>query len=324
MPVERRADPDGGDRADDVLALAADVEQAGAEGERDGEADEDQRRRQQQRLLQVERRDRAVLAGDPREEPVQPAALEDRVVGLERVRARRAITTTPADEERHERGDQRDQHAAAAQVARQPRGDRRPRRAASPAGRSRGPRHGAAACPPVMATPSSSSVASGGSSADDPALVDHEHAVGQRRGSPRARARRAARRARRRAARAAAGGRTRSRRRPGRASAARRASTRGSSAISRAMTTFCWLPPESERGRHARAARRARRTRSSSGRARGSIRLGDSSPMRPARAGSRAARGSPPGRSPARGRAGGGPRRCARRPPRARRARPCR
>ena len=43
MPGERRADPDGDDRADEVLALAADVEQAAAERERDGEAGEDQR-----------------------------------------------------------------------------------------------------------------------------------------------------------------------------------------------------------------------------------------------------------------------------------------
>ena len=38
---------------DDVLALAADVEHAAAEGERDREPGEDQRRRQQQRLLEV-------------------------------------------------------------------------------------------------------------------------------------------------------------------------------------------------------------------------------------------------------------------------------
>ena len=53
--AELRAEPDREDRADEVLALAADVEQAGAERERDGEADEDQRRRRDQRLLQVQR-----------------------------------------------------------------------------------------------------------------------------------------------------------------------------------------------------------------------------------------------------------------------------
>ena len=51
------------DRADDVLALAADVEQAAAERERDREAGEDQRRRLDQRLLQVERGDVAVVRG---------------------------------------------------------------------------------------------------------------------------------------------------------------------------------------------------------------------------------------------------------------------
>ena len=39
-----------------VLALAADVEQAGAEGERDRQPDEDQRRRLDERLLERERR----------------------------------------------------------------------------------------------------------------------------------------------------------------------------------------------------------------------------------------------------------------------------
>ena len=74
--------------SDDVLALAADVEEAAAERERDGEAGEDQRRRDDQRLLQVERRVRGVAAGDPGEEPVEPGAVEDRPVGGERVAAR--------------------------------------------------------------------------------------------------------------------------------------------------------------------------------------------------------------------------------------------
>ena len=54
--LERRADPDGEDRPHDVLALTADVEEPAAEGERDGETGEDQRRRDDQRLLHVERR----------------------------------------------------------------------------------------------------------------------------------------------------------------------------------------------------------------------------------------------------------------------------
>ena len=48
------ADPDRRDGADDVLALAADVEKAAAERERDGEPGEDQSRRNDQCLLEVE------------------------------------------------------------------------------------------------------------------------------------------------------------------------------------------------------------------------------------------------------------------------------
>ena len=55
QPLERGADPDGEDGAGEVLALAADVEEAAAERERDREPDEDQRRRRDQRLLEVER-----------------------------------------------------------------------------------------------------------------------------------------------------------------------------------------------------------------------------------------------------------------------------
>ena len=59
---ERRADPHGDVGADEVLALAADVEQPAAEGEGDREAGEDQRRGGDQRLLEVERRGRALVA----------------------------------------------------------------------------------------------------------------------------------------------------------------------------------------------------------------------------------------------------------------------
>ena len=88
QPVERRADPDAEVEPDPVLALAADVEQAGAERVGDRHAGEDQRRREDQRLLEVQRRERAVLGGDPGEEPVEPGALEDRLVGAERARSR--------------------------------------------------------------------------------------------------------------------------------------------------------------------------------------------------------------------------------------------
>ena len=50
---ERRPDPDRGDEPDEVLTLAADVEEAAAEGERDREPREDQRRRENQCLLEV-------------------------------------------------------------------------------------------------------------------------------------------------------------------------------------------------------------------------------------------------------------------------------
>ncbi len=59
MPLNVGADPDGEDRAHQVLALAADVEHAAAEGERDREPREDQRCREDQRLLEVERRERS-------------------------------------------------------------------------------------------------------------------------------------------------------------------------------------------------------------------------------------------------------------------------
>ena len=65
QPLERGADPHGEDGAGEVLALAADVEEAAAEGERDREPDEDQRRRRDQRLLEVERGDEALLVPSP-------------------------------------------------------------------------------------------------------------------------------------------------------------------------------------------------------------------------------------------------------------------
>ena len=112
------ADVDPGVGADEVLAVAADVEQAGAEREGDREAGEDQRRGDDQRLLQVERGERAVVARDPRQQPVQPGALEDRPVGVDRVGAGERDDDA-ADEERDQRGDERDQQPAAAQVARE-------------------------------------------------------------------------------------------------------------------------------------------------------------------------------------------------------------
>ena len=172
--VERRAEPDRHVGADEVLALAADVEQAAAERERHRQAGEDQRRRDDQRLLEVEGGDGAVLLADPREEPVQPGALEDRPVGLDRVLAGERDDEA-ADREGQQRGQQRRDDAAAAQVAREPAGDRE---RGALAGRLRrrcdrdvvvlGRAHAASSSPrppPVIATPKSSSLADGGSSA---------------------------------------------------------------------------------------------------------------------------------------------------------------
>ncbi len=158
--VQRGADVDGGEAADEVLTLAADVEQAGAERERDGEAGEDQGCRDDQRLLQVQPGDQAVLARDPGEQPVQPRALEDRPVGADRVGAG-GEHDEAADRERHQRGDHRDQDAAAAQVAGERRADRQ---GAGSLATRRGTGH-ARTVPPSIATPISSSVTSGESSA---------------------------------------------------------------------------------------------------------------------------------------------------------------
>ena len=99
MLAKHTPDPDGGgERAGDVLALAADVEQAAAERERDGQAGEHQGRRQHQRLLERIGVTRLEAVGVPREpdrrvrerhddvvatrveEPAQAAPVEDRLV----------------------------------------------------------------------------------------------------------------------------------------------------------------------------------------------------------------------------------------------------
>ena len=105
-----------------------------------------------------------------------PEPVEDRLVGVDRVGAGER-DDDPADEERDQRGDDRDDDPAAAQVARQPRGDgdrRLPALVARPHQRHAG------TCPPSIATPSSSSRRVGRQLGHDPALVDHEHAVGER------------------------------------------------------------------------------------------------------------------------------------------------
>ncbi len=78
--LEVRPDQQRRDQPDPELSLAADVEEPAAEGERDGDRGQDQRRRHEERLLEVAGRLGSGLAGDPREEPVEPGALEDRPV----------------------------------------------------------------------------------------------------------------------------------------------------------------------------------------------------------------------------------------------------
>nr|WP_228431015.1 hypothetical protein [Baekduia soli] len=121
-PGPRGADPDRDDAADGVLALAADVEQAGAEGVGDGQADEDQRRGDQQRLLEVDRRRVAVGARGPREQPLQARAVEDRLVGVDRVVAR-GQHDQAAGQERDDHRQDRGEDPASAQLGRQARGD---------------------------------------------------------------------------------------------------------------------------------------------------------------------------------------------------------
>ena len=169
-PSNERADPDGEDGARDVLALPADVEEPTAERERDGEARENERRRDDQRLLHVERRCLSLRSLHPGEEPVEACALEDRAVGRERVLARRDEHDEPSDREREQRCEDGREKPAGLRgdvVALEP---RLPHLGAEPGRvlRRVGRRlielaHAASSPrpPPVIATPSSSSVASG-------------------------------------------------------------------------------------------------------------------------------------------------------------------
>ena len=165
--VERRADPHRRDRAGDVLPLAADVEQAGAEGQRDGEAGEDERPGLQQRLLEVHRRDGPVRTGDPGEEPLKAGALPDRVVRRQRVAAGDEHHQA-AQEEGDDRGEDGHEPAAGAQVVgdARPHAGRRGRRLDGLGGRGLDGRTSGRGrpSPPVISRPISSSVAVGGSS----------------------------------------------------------------------------------------------------------------------------------------------------------------
>ena len=102
------------DGANDVLPLSADVEEAAAKGERDGETGEDEDREINQRRLEVRRIHAELVAWItdgtgrvPREQPVEPRTVEDRLVRREGVLAAEDEDDQPADEEcderRHER-----------------------------------------------------------------------------------------------------------------------------------------------------------------------------------------------------------------------------
>src|ERR671924_379799 len=253
----RRGDSDLGadDHPDDVLTLDADVEEAAAEGEGDGEAAEDQRRRDDQRLLEVEAGAEALPAGirplDPREEPVQAGAIEDRAVGVERVLPGREEDDESADEERERRGQQRRDDPAGPLVEGQPRGDarnrlqvgRRPR-----LGRWRGVAHDAAAAcwtvPPGIAMPSCSSVTSGPYSATiRPSYRTRMRSASESTSSISSEIRSTARPSSRSSTSRRWTNSIAPTSRPRVGCAA--ISTLGSRVTSRATTTFCWFPPDS-------------------------------------------------------------------------------
>ena len=129
-----------------------------AEGECDRQRGQDQRRRHAQRLLEVLGGDPALVAGHPREEPVEARSVEDRAVGGDRVVAGDQDDEAPDQEGEHGRGE-RDERSADplvedAREAREPGLGRWLRGSALAHAASFAP-------PPVIAIPSSSSVASG-------------------------------------------------------------------------------------------------------------------------------------------------------------------
>ncbi len=88
QPGEVDAEPVGDEQADEVLAVAADVEHPAAEREGHGEAGQDERRRLQQRLRDVVRGDDCPSTETSvrrMEEPVQSRAVEDLLEDDERL-----------------------------------------------------------------------------------------------------------------------------------------------------------------------------------------------------------------------------------------------
>ena len=204
---QRRADPNAHDRADEVLALPADVEHPAAEGERDREPGEDEPHPDDERLLQVDCRQRLEVVHVPRkpdvglgernpqlvgpdlEEPVEARAFEDRLVRVEGVLPGRGQDDEATDQKREDRRHERHDEPAGLLRNRQPGGEAL--RVAAlwrlvPAVRRRPDRrrvrsaHATAFLPaPVIAMPSSSSVTPGANSPTISALVDHEDPVGE-------------------------------------------------------------------------------------------------------------------------------------------------
>ena len=155
-----------GDHPGDVLALAADVEEPAPEREGHRETDEDQRRRDDQRLLEVEGRSEPLLAANPGEEPVEAGAVEDRLVGVDRVLAGCEEDDEPSDEEGEQRCEDRCDDSACPRVevdAGGHAGHRVGVRRRFRLGRRCGVAHDATSSilPPVIAIPSSSSLTSG-------------------------------------------------------------------------------------------------------------------------------------------------------------------
>ena len=149
---EVRTDPDRRDEPDPVLALATDVEQPASEGEGNGQRRQHERRHHDEGLLEVHRRVRALAPLHPGEEPVQPGAVEDRLVGGERVVARDRDDQSP-DDERENGGREWDDEAPGALVEAGQAGE-------AAAGRRLGRLGHQAAfprTPPVIAIPRSSS-----------------------------------------------------------------------------------------------------------------------------------------------------------------------
>src|ERR671914_1468178 len=254
-PGELRTHPHRGDRSDDVLPLAADVEQPGAERERHREAGQDQRRGDDQGLLQVERGQVAVLAGGPREDPLEAGALPDRLVGRDRVLADQQHGHAAEQEGEHRREHGHDD-AAPADICRHPR--RRGERNLLDGLAREGPAlsrlvgqvaplvHSArSAPPPVMAKPSSSSDTSGGNSPTiSPSYIARMRSASARTSSNSSDTSRIPRPASRSAMRRLWTNSMAPTSRPRVGWCAIR--RLGLLAISRATATFCWLPPDSE------------------------------------------------------------------------------